>query len=213
MLDVVLDLSHHNPVTRFTGVLRVGILGVIHKATQGTGFVDGTYHTRRQRALDAGLLWGAYHFGEGGKSVADQVAFFLDTTRPTSTDLLVLDWEPCAQAPTMTLEDAEEFVIRVGVGTGRMPGLYMGMSFCAEQCGACPSSPLAECFLWLARYSTTPPEVPALWPTWTLWQYRDDARVPGIQGPCDRDTFNGDLNGLYRLWGLDTTAVPGRQEV
>jgi lysozyme len=207
MLNAVIDLSHHNTIQSFTALPRVGIYGVIHKATQGTTFVDSEYAERQAQALDAGLLWGAYHFGEGGRAVADQVAHFLDTTQPGPTDLLVLDWEPCSQAPPMTLAEAEEFVTLVGAATGRIPGLYMGMSFCEEQCAGCTSSPLQDCFLWLARYSDTPPVVPPLWSVWTFWQYTDGCagpqphRAPGI-GRCDRDKFNGDAGGLHRLWGL-----------
>ena len=51
--------------------------------------------------------------------------------------------------------------------------------------------------------------VPPTWPTWTMWQYTDGTngdgpyQVPGIggTGTCDRRQFNGDMDGLARLWG------------
>ena len=58
-----------------------GVAGVIHKATQGIGFVDKMYIPRKQPALDAGLLWGAYHFGTAD-DVDDQVEHFIDTVQP-----------------------------------------------------------------------------------------------------------------------------------
>jgi len=58
----VVDLSHHNDVTDFSKVKAAGIVGVIHKSTEGTGFADKMYAVRRGHAIDAGLLWGAYHF-------------------------------------------------------------------------------------------------------------------------------------------------------
>ena len=92
MLNAVIDISHHNIVTSFQDVKLNGILGVIHKATQGKTVVDAKYHGRQQRALANGLFWGAYHFGTRG-NVSQQVDHFLDTADPVETDLLVLDFE------------------------------------------------------------------------------------------------------------------------
>ena len=59
---LVVDLSHHNDVANFGKVKAVGIAGIIHKATEATGFADNMYAVRRGHAINAGLLWGAYHF-------------------------------------------------------------------------------------------------------------------------------------------------------
>lgn len=37
-LNVVVDLSHFNQVTSFQEIQQSGIVGVIHKATEGTGW-------------------------------------------------------------------------------------------------------------------------------------------------------------------------------
>jgi lysozyme len=198
-IDVVIDLSHHNVITDWTAIRNAGIHAVLHKASQGTTFVDKTYHERRRQALDSGLLFGAYHFGEAGPALP-QVSHFLDTVQPEPGDLLVLDFEPCAQ--TMTQEGAELFVDEVYVRTGQWCGLYSGMSFCGETMGTCTDTPLARSWLWLARYSTTPPVVPPAWTTWTLWQFCDDGTIPGIEGAVDIDRFNGSIAQLYRLWGV-----------
>jgi GH25 family lysozyme M1 (1,4-beta-N-acetylmuramidase) len=47
LLNVVVDLSHHNNVNSFQAAKDSGILGIIHKATQGTNFVDPNYDERR----------------------------------------------------------------------------------------------------------------------------------------------------------------------
>src|SRR5262245_17176682 len=65
LLNVVIDISHHNGNVNLAKAKQDGILGVIHKATQGQTFKDPTYRRNRQSAKDAGLLWGAYHFGTG----------------------------------------------------------------------------------------------------------------------------------------------------
>lgn len=206
MLNNVIDISHHNIVSSFQDVKQNGIVGVIHKATQGRTVVDAKYHARRERALNNGLLWGAYHFGVKG-NVQQQVDNFLETVNPTKTDLLVIDFEPNGESGTMTLAEAEQFVTLVNQAIGRFPGLYSGQSFIREKVGNNTKTVLKNCFLWIARYSENLPLVPPAWNTFTFWQYTDGNagmqphQVPGI-GRCDRDKFNGDMDGLKRLWGV-----------
>lgn len=206
MLNAVVDLSHHNTVASFQDAKLNGVVGVIHKATQGRSIVDAKYHARRERALTNGLLWGAYHFGVKG-NVELQVKNFLETVRPVNTDLLVLDFEPNGEVGTMTLAEAEQFVSLVNEKTGRFPGLYSGQAFLRNKLGTNTTTILKNCFLWIARYSSELPIVPPAFPTFTFWQYTDGNagdqphQVPGI-GRCDRDKFNGDFDGLKRLWGV-----------
>jgi len=209
MLNNVIDISHFQTVTSFQQVKDSGIVGVIHKATQGRTFVDAKYHARRQRALNAGLLWGAYHFGVR-RNVEQQVDHFLDTVNPTETDLLVLDFEPnpIGETGTMTLSEAERFVTLVNERIGRFPGLYSGQSFIRQKLGNNRATALRNCFLWIARYSSETPIVPPAWDRFTFWQYTDGNigdqphQVHGI-GRCDRDKFNGNMDGLRDLWGIN----------
>lgn len=202
-LNVVVDLSHFNTVSSFETVKADGIVGVIHKATQGTNEQDPEYHSRRSQALAAGLWWGAYHFGVGEDGAA-QANYFLSVVNPGPQDLLVLDFEQNPGGPSMTIEQAEQFVTRVQQATGRMPGIYGG-SYLRELLGNTLNPTLAQCWFWLSEYGPTP-HVPQNWPTWTMWQYTDGQVGPephsvnGI-GNCDRDQFNGEMDGLQRLWG------------
>ena len=52
-LNVVIDLSHFNEVSDFNLVKADGIVGVIHKATEGIDYIDPRYFTRRRDALAA----------------------------------------------------------------------------------------------------------------------------------------------------------------
>jgi lysozyme len=203
-LNVVVDLSHHNAEPDFERARhRSGIVGVIHKSTQGLTFIDPTYARRRPKAIDAGLLWGAYHFGTGSDGV-QQAERFLDVVQPDDDTLLVLDFEANPQGPSMTLEEARAFVVHVNDATGRFPGLYSG-HYIKQLLGTTTDPILANCWLWLSQYGPTA-VVPLAWPLWTMWQYTDGAMGPephtveGI-GRCDRDKFNGSLAGLKRLWG------------
>ena len=206
-LNVVIDLSHYNNVSDFNTVKGDGIVGVIHKATEGTSDIDPMYHTHRSLALAAGLWWGAYHFATGDDAVA-QAEYFLSVVNPGPNDLLVLDFEQNTTGSSMTIEGAEQFVTQVQTATGRWPGLYSG-SYIKELLGENQNSTLANCWFWLSEYGPTA-HVPANWQTWTLWQYTDGNigpephSVAGV-GDCDRDQFNGEMDGLTKLWGYSAS--------
>lgn len=206
MLNVVIDISHHNKVSSFEKVANAGVLGVIQKATQGFSFKDPTFAGNAKRAKNAGLLFGAYHFGTAGDPVA-QAEFFLSNVGDTS--LLVLDFESNPQGHDMSLLEAEQFVHHIFTRTGRYPGLYSGHTIKEALTAAGITSPsqteLSNCWLWFARYGQ-PTLIPKVWSRWTMWQYTDGAAgdlphdVPGI-GRCDRDWFNGTEDELRKLWG------------
>lgn len=203
--NVVVDLSHHNGKPNLKQAAADGIVGVIHKATQGFKGVDPMYGENRKQAADAGLLWGAYHFGVLGDG-SDQADHFLEIAQADKATLLVLDYEPNPSGGTMSLDQAREFVAHLDAVLGRFPGFYSG-HLIKQQLGNQPADPvLAQCFLWIAQYGPKPTLIPPTWPTWTLWQYTDGSvgpdphSVKGI-GFCDRDMFNGSLANLKKLWG------------
>jgi lysozyme len=202
-INVVVDISHHNGIVNLNSAKGDGIVGVIQKATQGRTFVDPTYRNNRTKAQNAGLLWGAYHFGTGSDGVR-HAEHFLNTVKPDDKTLLVLDFEGNPQGADMTLEQAREFVIHIHAVTGRFPGFYSGHDI-KRLLGTNRDPILANCWFWLAQYGPTP-VVPRNWETWTMWQYTDGAvgpephRVAGI-GRCDRNKFNGSENNLRKLWG------------
>ena len=206
-INVVVDLSHFNSVSSFETVKAAGIVGVIHKATQGTTMLDPKYHARKPEALAAGLWWGAYHFGVGNEDGAAQAKFFLSAVAPGPHDLLVLDLEVNPSGKSMSLAEAEDFVKYVEAATGRWPIVYGG-SYITEIVGRNTETALSFCPFWLAEYGPTR-HLPPIWTTWTMWQYTDGQvgpqphSVAGI-GNCDRDMFNGDMDGLAQLWGYAT---------
>lgn len=205
-LNAIIDISHFNTVSSFATVKAAGIQGVVHKATQGTGYTDPTYATQKPQALAAGLRWGAYHFGTGGDGAA-QAKYFLNVVGggqpiPPST-LLALDFESNPSGTSMTVQQARDFVTFVHQQTGRWPGFYSGATI-REALGDTKDPVLGNCWLWVAQYADAP-QVQASWQSWTLWQYTD-----GVNGPqphtvngvsqCDRDTFNGDQAAFNAFW-------------
>lgn len=192
MFNGVIDSSHHNgPSLDFIQAVRAGIGGVIHKATQGTGYTDPMYESNRQKAIAAGLLFGSFHFGTGEDGAA-QADFFLGTVGPRPNELIALDFEHNNAGPSVTLEEARAFLPLVHTGIGKWPVLY-GRHFLKELLGNHPDSLLSQCPLWLAQYGLAA-VLPAGWPAWTIWQYTDGVAgpnpesVPGI-GHCDRSQY------------------------
>lgn len=224
-LNAVIDLHHRNEVLSFPAARdQSGILGVIHKASEGD-WLDPRYDERRRMAADAGLLWGAYHFGTRQNPGATQARIFLDAARPDAQTLIVLDLELNERAPgnTMDLGAAEDFVREILASTGRLPLLYShpawadgdalrGMSLGGA---IAPGSLLAACDLWLADYRWEP-ELPRAWASrgWKMWQFagdsltgggpfRDQARMVRGIDRCDRSVFAGGRDGLLRYWTTD----------
>jgi GH25 family lysozyme M1 (1,4-beta-N-acetylmuramidase) len=77
----VVDIYHGDRVSNFKKATDFGIWGIIHKATTGATGKDAKYPARRKPASNAGLLWGAYHWGTKA-DVAKQVKNFLDYAEP-----------------------------------------------------------------------------------------------------------------------------------
>ncbi len=205
MLNAVIDISHHNSIANIAQVQQAGILAVIHKATQGTLYMDPTFSNNRRQIQEAELLFGAYHFGTSGDPSA-QADHFLSVA---GTDtVLVLDFEPNPQGHDMSLLEAEQFVHHIFTVTGRYPGLYSGHTIKEALVTAgitgLAQTELSKCWLWIAQYGPAP-LIPKLWDKWTLWQYTDGAAgnpphtVDGI-GRCDRNQFNGTSDELRAFW-------------
>ena len=131
-IDAIVDLNHDNAIDMVKAV-NDGIVAVIHKASESASFKDPAYIKRRTAALEAGLLWGAYHFSSG-RDVGEQFDNFMAGTNwkklADETTLLCLDFEPSSSGPDMSLDQAHDFVTRIKNETGRWPMIYGGV--CSE---------------------------------------------------------------------------------
>lgn len=187
----VIDLSHHNPTPNWPQVKAGGVIGIIHKATEGTSFVDKDYASRKAGALAAGLSWSSYHFLKHG-SVAQQMQHYVNTAGAAPGDRLVVDYEDTATTLT-DLEDAVEWLFD---NTECEVTVY-GSNHLVDSVRGKTSPLLERTSLWQARYSSNQPAVPTnIWPTWSLWQFTDSATVQGISAPVDANKWNGDLAKL-----------------
>lgn len=200
---MVVDLSHHNSDTDFTKAKAAGVVGIIHKATQGTGFADPQYAARRTAALAAGLLWGAYHFGTGADATS-QLKYFLKVAAPDDQTLVALDIEENEQTPpnSMSIDQATEFLQGIETALGRKAIIYGG-AYLKENLGGSQDAYLAQHKLWWAQYSPQP-SLPEIWSSYWLWQYTDGHHgtpqdVDGLGVP-DCDTYAASSETLSSEW-------------
>ena len=189
---MVIDLSHWNTVKSFADVKKAGIVGVIHKATESTGYADDTYDSRMASAQSAGLLWGAYHFLRPG-NMKTQAQFFVDVAG--DIDLYAADHED----PAVDLDDLKEFLVQVEALTGVLPVIYSGHVL-KEQLGSSADPELEKYLLWLAQYSSTPSWPTAIWPSYWIWQYTDQGSIAGMSGAVDLNQYQGTAEELVADW-------------
>lgn len=199
----VIDLYHGDVVTSFADARTAGVRGIIHKATTGASGRDDLYHERRRAATDAGLLWGAYHWGTAAPA-AQQVDNFLKWAAPDEGTLVALDLER-TNGNQMTLERAREFLSGIEDRLGRKAVLYSG-NLIKEFLGDADDPFFGAHRLWLAQYGSVA-KVQRSWAAsgWWLWQYAEKvANIPGLPGNAagelDLDRFGGTDEELAAQW-------------
>lgn len=215
MKPVVVDLSHHDNVKNFKLAYKDGLRGIIHKATQGTSYVDPTYESRKPKAIAAGFLWGAYHFGTDS-DVDEQVSHFLDTIGDANDTLIALDYEPNPSGGTMSLDQAREWIEKVEEKTGQSVVLYSG-HLIKQELGDDKDGFWGKRRLWLAQYGNNA-KLPDAWDKYWIWQYTGDGVGPephsvnGITGDAlDLNVYSG--KDISSDWIVSTkTETNGKDE-
>jgi lysozyme len=200
---LVIDLSHHNVIPESLEPAKAaGIVGLIHKMSEGTGYTDDKVQARYTLALRAGMAWGLYHFIRPGRIIA-QADFFLAQAEALGvldrSTLLALDWEDAG----VSAQDALLFLDHVQDRSGRAPVLYSG-HVCKED----PDDELGAFRLWLAQYASSC-TLPTFAERWWLWQYTDKGAIAGVTPPTDLNAYDGSPAQLLAEWsGGDVIPSP-----
>lgn len=205
-VPLVVDIYHGDRVDSFTTARNAGVLGIIHKATTGATGVDDAYARRREQALAAGMLWGAYHWGTAAPA-KKQVDNFLGVAKPDASTLVALDFERDV-GNQMTLQGAKDFLAEIQHRLGRRAVLYSGSTI-KGALGQTKDTFFGQHRLWLAQYGLTPKVQPS-WDGYWLWQYTDGRpdlgpfQAPGIpgnaKGELDCNRFHGSAEQLAGEW-------------
>src|SRR5437879_7331461 len=125
----VVNMSHYDMMRAdFVAMKNEGVVGLIHEASFPRLQRDWRYSERQSQALQAGLLWGAYHFGDGTNPIsqADHFLAVVGSSHPLVNPapnaeksrpgvLLVLDFEKNGHYPggSMNTGQAAAFVERI----------------------------------------------------------------------------------------------------
>jgi lysozyme len=219
----VVNLSHYDLMRPdFVRMKQEGIIAVIHEATYPRFDRDAFYGTRQTAASRAGLLWGAYHFGDATDPIK-QAEHFLRVVQSNWRGpdlhpggvLLVLDFEKNGHYPggTMRVDQAVTFVERIRQRTGKYPGVYGSENRLRAVLNTATSAQratLGNCWLWIANYHKEP-QVSSPWNRWRLWQYTGDGKCdlsPRSAYPkgvanvrkAERNIFRGSDAALQAFW-------------
>lgn len=201
-----IDVSHYQGQINWTAVAGSNVDFCFIKATQGGEYEDPYFMENWAGSGAAGLLRGAYHYGEASSDAATQAQYFFNTVGPLGPKDLppVLDLETLdGQSPTDVLQWALTFLAEADALFGRQTILYTDAGFWQPLQSLPGSEVLALRPLWLAAYSAQP-QVPPPWTEWTFWQYSSGSSnggvpVAGVDGGVDQDWFAGTAAQLAAL--------------
>jgi GH25 family lysozyme M1 (1,4-beta-N-acetylmuramidase) len=200
------DVSQWQGKINFDRVAASGRQFVIARATAGRFTTDKTYARNRKLALAAGLAFTAYHYANPDRTRGDatmEADRFLAVAKLKHGMLVpALDLEVGSRLGTVRLQRwVRTWLQRVHSKTGVKPMIYTTQVFWHDYMG--DSTWFARNgyhVLWVAHWDASRPSVPARkWDgsSWTIWQYSDCGKVPGIAHCVDLDRFRGsDLDAI-----------------
>lgn len=196
------DVSGWQGDVNWASVKRKGGKFTYVKATEGTGFRNPHFTQQYNGSYDVGLIRGAYHFARPDVSGgAAQAKYFVrhggrwGPDAKTLPGALDVEYNPYGdtcygKSKRGMTKWIKSFVDTYADLVGRPPAIYTSTSWWKTCTGNTPlfgkRSPL-----WIARYNDYIGELPAGWPTHTIWQFSDSGKLPG-----DQNYFNGSMEQL-----------------
>jgi GH25 family lysozyme M1 (1,4-beta-N-acetylmuramidase) len=201
------DVSNHQGWIDWDQVRDAGYVFGFAKATEGTYYNDPYFPQNWGEMHRVGMHRGAYHFARPSSGSPDaEASFFLASINHVGGlepgDMVVLDMEdekyhtggPYASAGAWSLG----FLDYLEEVLGFPPLIYTGAWYTSSR-GMSEEQGLADYPLWLSNYRATIPAPPEPWERISFWQHSDIGQVPGIQGNCDLNIFNGDASRIPLL--------------
>ena len=208
-----IDISHHEGSPDFQAVAESGILAVIHKATEGTTYIDPLRANNLARAKQQGLAICTYHFLKHGNAT-EQMEFYCKIVQPGVGERVIIDHEDAA----CTLGDLHEAVLALrNISNERFLNLkitvYSGHLLKEQLDDAYDPLLATGTDLWIAHYTSGAPTWPyATYPSYKLWQYSETGHVPGIEDEVDMNEFNGSDRELIEWIGPGVPPTQAKPE-
>jgi lysozyme len=195
-----IDVSHHQATINWKDVKEMQIKDIkigfaFIKATEGTDSKDWQFKRNWQQAYEHGVVRGAYHFFNAGKSGKAQAQNFISAVSLKSGDMPpVLDVEQTNRASKQALQQrVADWLRLVENYYGVKPVIYSNADFYLKYlAGKFDDYPL-----WVAHYFVK--NKPRVSRNWVFWQHNEGGRVNGIDAYVDFNVFNGDSADFKNL--------------
>lgn len=188
-----IDVSRYQQRISWPAVSNMNVEGIrLHfafiKATEGTNRVDPFFKRNWNKAREAGVVRGAYHFFIPWKNGRIQAEHFIKTVKLHSGDLPpVLDVEQMGRTGRPALQkEVKEWLNIVEQHYGLKPIIYTNADFYKRNLG----KDFDDYTLWVAHYLQR--KKPRINRQWSFWQHSEQGRVNGILSKVDFNVFNGD---------------------
>lgn len=176
--------------------------GVVCKATEGATFVDPYCDGWVKQCINAGKLWGFYHFAGDGDPQFEAEWFAINCENYFKHGIPVLDWEGVHDANgnlifDQSVEWVNKFVQHVHDRTNVWPWIYAN-PWRLNQGGVEPN-----CARWVAKYPAVTSPSFEIAETWSCpeadgnvvaWQFCSDGRVNGYDEDLDCSLFYGNVD-------------------
>lgn len=187
-----IDVSHHQGKIDWVRVAEYSPAFVYIKATEGATYTDSHYHSNSKGAIDAGLKTGAYHFFRMTSSVDEQFDNFIKAIDAYPHQLIpMVDVETADGCSKHDLrKKLKQFLDKLEKRYGVAPMIYGTNRSYNELCGTAFDSKYP---LYIGRYGSNAPIVKGK-SIYTIWQFSETGRVPGIPKPVDLCRFHKEKN-------------------
>jgi len=191
-LHLGIDVSVHSGTVDWAAVEKAGHTFAFIKATEGVDLKDGAFDDHWQAMKDTGMIRGAYHFYVTEDDPEEQAGFFTSNVALESGDLApVVDVELLGHGTRPGLaERVKKFLELVEAHYGIRPIIYTSPNFWDQHLTA----EFGDYPLWVAEYGVEAPRLPSGWQAWHLWQWQEDADVPGVEKGADLSHLNRELD-------------------
>lgn len=195
-----IDVSHYQGKINFAGIqLQVQnrrIEFIFVRATMGENGIDSRFIRNWDGIRTLPVKRGAYHYYRPNENSTRQAQNFIKTAKLNSGDLIpVLDIEKHStiQSRDKLREGLKNWLKIVEEHYGVKPMIYTGDRFFWD---VLHDNGFDEYPIWVANYN------PILEPeteNWTIWQFSERGRLPGIREKVDLNIMEGGIEKLNQL--------------
>lgn len=208
--SIIIDAYEGNSIDWNKMATDTKVAAVIHRSSIGLR-VDTQYNARKKIARERGYLWGAYHLGSRGNTIA-QADFFLSLIGDEPDTLMVLDLEDTNAGNFMSIDEAVVFMNYVYEKTGRVPIVYANHSTTVLLNSKVKNQAIFQkSKLWYARFKSSVTDFPTgIWSDYFMWQFSSEINcsttgsclynVPGTKSDMDVNVFYGNARELADQW-------------